>query len=95
MPQLLWFKRIRQNLKIVFIIAILINIGMWFERFVIIVGSLYQDFLPANWGIYIPTWVDIGTLPRHARRVFHAVSVVRAVSADDCGFRSQRRHAAG
>ena len=59
--QLLWFKRVRQNLKLVFVIGVLINIGMWFERFVIIVGSLYQDFLPANWGVYYPTWVDIGT----------------------------------
>ena len=39
----------------------LINIGMWIERFVIVVGSLYQDFLPANWGAYYPTWVDVGT----------------------------------
>src|SRR5665213_1011877 len=61
MTQLLWFKRIRQNLKIVFVIAVLINYGMWFERFVIIVGSLYQDFLPANWGYYKQTWVDVLT----------------------------------
>jgi molybdopterin-containing oxidoreductase family membrane subunit len=61
LAQLLWFKRARQNLKLVFVIGVLINIGMWFERFVIIVGSLYQDFLPANWGVYFPTWVDIGT----------------------------------
>ena len=61
MAQLLWFKRIRQNLKIVFVLAVLTNIGMWFERFTIIVGSLYQDFLPANWGFYKQTWVDIGT----------------------------------
>jgi molybdopterin-containing oxidoreductase family membrane subunit len=59
--QLLWFKRVRQNLKVVFVIAVLINIGMWFERFTIIVGSLYQDFLPANWGFYKQTWVDIAT----------------------------------
>jgi len=61
LPQLFWFKRVRQNLKLIFLIAVLINIGMWFERFVIIVGSLYQDFLPANWDVYFPTWVDIGT----------------------------------
>jgi molybdopterin-containing oxidoreductase family membrane subunit len=61
MTQLLWFKRVRRNLKLVFIIAVLINIGMWFERFVIVVGSLYQDFLPSSWGIFFPTWVDIGT----------------------------------
>ncbi|HUB86904.1 MAG TPA: NrfD/PsrC family molybdoenzyme membrane anchor subunit [Verrucomicrobiae bacterium] len=60
LPQLLWIKKVRQNLKLVFVIALLLNIGMWFERFVIIVGSLYQDFLPANWGVYYPTWVDAG-----------------------------------
>jgi molybdopterin-containing oxidoreductase family membrane subunit len=60
LPQLFWFKKIRQNLRAVFVIAILINIGMWFERFTIIVGSLYQDFLPANWGVYYPTWMDMG-----------------------------------
>jgi hypothetical protein len=58
--QLLWFKKIRQNLAALFIIGILINIGMWSERFVIVVGSLYQDFLPANWGKYMPTIWDIG-----------------------------------
>jgi molybdopterin-containing oxidoreductase family membrane subunit len=61
MAQLFWFKRVRQNMKLVFVLAILIIIGMWFERFTIIVGSLYQDFLPANWGFYKQTWVDIGT----------------------------------
>jgi molybdopterin-containing oxidoreductase family membrane subunit len=59
--QLLWLKRARQNLALIFFIGVLINIGMWFERFVIVVGSLYQDFLPSSWGIYFPTWVDIGT----------------------------------
>jgi molybdopterin-containing oxidoreductase family membrane subunit len=60
-PQLFWFKWFRQNLVAVFVISILINIGMWFERFVIIVGSLYQDFLPSSWGYFKPTWVDICT----------------------------------
>ena len=58
--QLLWFKKIRANLAALFIIGILINIGMWTERFVIVVVSLYQDFLPANWGKYVPTRWDIG-----------------------------------
>jgi len=57
--QLLWFKKIRANLTALFIIGVLINCGMWTERFVIVVGSLYQDFLPANWGKYIPTIWDI------------------------------------
>ena len=58
--QLLWFKKIRANLAVLFVIGILINIGMWTERFVIVVGSLYQEFLPANWGKYMPTIWDIG-----------------------------------
>jgi hypothetical protein len=57
--QLLWFKKIRANLTALFIIGLLINIGMFTERFVIVVGSLYQDFLPANWGVYLPTRWDI------------------------------------
>ena len=60
-PQVFWFKKVRQNLIAVFIVSILANIGMWFERFVIVVGSLYQDFVPGNWGYYKPTWVDVCT----------------------------------
>ena len=60
-PQLFWSRKIRHNLVAVFIISILANIGMWFERFVIVVGSLYQDFVPGNWGYYKPTWVDVLT----------------------------------
>ena len=58
--QLLWFKKVRSNLLLLFVIGVLINCGMWTERFVIVVGSLYQDFLPANWGKYMPTIWDIG-----------------------------------
>ncbi|HEY1663095.1 MAG TPA: NrfD/PsrC family molybdoenzyme membrane anchor subunit [Verrucomicrobiae bacterium] len=61
LAQLLWFKKFRANLKFVFVLGLLINLGMWFERFTIIVGSLYQDFLPANWGFYKQTWVDVMT----------------------------------
>ena len=60
-PQLFWFKRVRQNMVLVWVLSILVNIGMWFERFVIVVTSLNREFLPANWGYYIPTWVDICT----------------------------------
>src|SRR5262245_45313577 len=60
-PQLFWFKRVRHNLIIVFIISILVNVGMWFERFVIIVISLHREFLPGNWGYFKPTWVDACT----------------------------------
>jgi Ni/Fe-hydrogenase subunit HybB-like protein len=57
-PQLLWSKRIRQNLPAMFIISIFINIGMWFERWVIIVLSLHRDFLPWSWGYYTPSIYD-------------------------------------
>lgn len=61
-PQLLWSKKIRTNPVAVFIIAIFINVGMWFERFVIIMTSLTRDFLPASWASYSPTWIEIATL---------------------------------
>src|SRR5437868_2266251 len=60
-PQIFWFKWARQNLVLVFIISILVNVGMWFERFVIIVIGLHRDFMPSNWGYYKPTYVDICT----------------------------------
>lgn len=58
-PQLFWFKKIRSNLTWVFIISIIINIGMWFERYVIIITSLTKDYLPANWSTYTPSMVEI------------------------------------
>jgi Ni/Fe-hydrogenase subunit HybB-like protein len=51
-PQAFWFKKIRRSIPIMFVISIFVNIGMWFERFVITVTSLHRDFLPANWGMY-------------------------------------------
>ena len=60
-PQLFWFRKVRRNVIIVFIISIFVNIGMWFERFVIIVTSLHRDYLPSSWSYFVPTWVDICT----------------------------------
>jgi molybdopterin-containing oxidoreductase family membrane subunit len=60
-PQFFWFKKIRTTMIIVFILSVFVNIGMWFERFVIVVTSLHRDFLPSSWGSYKPTWVDVGT----------------------------------
>lgn len=59
-PQLFWSRRIRKKLLIVFLISIIINIGMWFERYVIVVTSLTKDLLPSNWTDYTPTFVEIG-----------------------------------
>jgi len=61
-PQVLWFRKVRQTLPLVFVISLLINVGMWFERFVIIVTSLHRDFIPANWSSYTPTSVEVATL---------------------------------
>ncbi len=58
-PQIFWFKKARTTPWIMFVISIFVNIGMWFERFVIIVTSLHRDFLPSSWGMFVPTWVDI------------------------------------
>ena len=58
-PQLFWFKKARQSIAIMFVVCLLVNVGMWFERFVIIVTSLSQDYLPANWDYFHPTWVDL------------------------------------
>ena len=61
-PQIFWFKKMRTNLWVMTFVAILVTIGMWFERFVIIVISLHRDFLPSSWGYYKPTPVDLLTL---------------------------------
>jgi molybdopterin-containing oxidoreductase family membrane subunit len=60
-PQLLWFKRFRTNIPLLFAIAMLVNVGMWAERFVIVVVSLHRDFLPSSWGMYYPTVWDWAT----------------------------------
>ena len=60
-PQLFWFKKIRHHMLIVWILSIFVNIGMWFERFVIVVTSLNREFIPSNWSYYIPTKIDILT----------------------------------
>ena len=59
-PQLFWFKKIRTNIAATFVLSIVVNIGMWFERFVIIVTTLARDYLPSSWSYYVPTWVEIG-----------------------------------
>src|SRR6202162_3770315 len=65
-PQLLWFKRVRSSPLFLWIIAVIVNVGMWLERFVIVVTSLHRDFLPSSWGMYYPTKYDwatyVGTL---------------------------------
>lgn len=59
-PQLFWFKKIRTSIALTFALSIVVNIGMWFERFVIIVTSLHRDYLPSSWAMFYPTLADVG-----------------------------------
>jgi molybdopterin-containing oxidoreductase family membrane subunit len=61
-PQIFWFKRARTSIPILFALSIVINIGMWFERFVIIVTSLHRDYLPSAWAYFSPTVWDVSCL---------------------------------
>ncbi len=60
-PQLFWFKGVRTNLAAVFVLSLFVNVGMWFERFVIIVTSLHRDYLPSSWADYSPTTIELAT----------------------------------
>lgn len=59
-PQIFWFKKMRRSVLVTFLISIFVNIGMWFERFVIIATSIARDYLPSSWSYYTPSWVEIG-----------------------------------
>jgi molybdopterin-containing oxidoreductase family membrane subunit len=61
-PQFLWFRQIRQSIPVMFLVSILVQIGMWTERFVIVITSLHRDFMPSAWGMYQPTKYDWSTL---------------------------------
>ncbi len=60
-PQCLWSRKVRNNVAILFVISLIVNVGMWLERFVIVVISLHRDFLPSSWGMYYPTRWDWAT----------------------------------
>lgn len=61
-PQLFWFKKLRRSIPVMFVVSIFVNIGMWFERFVITITSLHHDFIPANWGKYAWSYFDTAIL---------------------------------
>jgi len=61
-PQMFWFERARRSVPLLFAGAILVNVGMWFERFNIVVISLHRDYLPSSWSVYVPTPVELGIL---------------------------------
>jgi molybdopterin-containing oxidoreductase family membrane subunit len=62
LPQLLWFKKLRVNVPFLFVLSVCINIGMWFERYVIIISALSREYNPAVWGEFIPSWPEMGIL---------------------------------
>jgi hypothetical protein len=59
-PHVFWFKRMRTSITALFTVSVIVSIGMWFERFIIVVTSLHRDFLPSSWGMYYPTKWDFG-----------------------------------
>ncbi len=61
-PQLMWFPSLRRSPAVLFVVSILVNVGMWLERFMIVAVSLTRDFLPSSWAMFRPTWVDWGLL---------------------------------
>jgi len=83
-PQLLWLKKIRLNPYTLFIISIVINIGMWLERFVIVITSLHRDFLPSSWDMYYPTFWDwstyLGTIGLFVALLFIFIRVLPMIS---------------
>jgi Ni/Fe-hydrogenase subunit HybB-like protein len=83
-PQVLWLQRIRSNVLALFIIAIVVNIGMWLERFIIVVTSLHRDFLPSAWAFYLPTVWDwatfVGTIGLFFALLFLFVRVLPMIS---------------
>ena len=60
-PQIMWSRKVRNNVAVLFVISLIVNVGMWLERFVIVVISLHRDFLPSSWGMYYPTRWDWAT----------------------------------
>jgi len=83
-PQLLWSRRVRHNVPLLFIISLIVNVGMWFERFIIVVTSLSRDFIPAAWDNYYPTFYDfatyIGTIGLFFALLFLFIRVLPVIS---------------
>jgi Ni/Fe-hydrogenase subunit HybB-like protein len=86
-PNLFWWKAARQNVWVLWVASILVNVGMWTERFIIIVTSLHRDFLPSSWAMYYPTWVDwsiyAGTLGLFGTLFLLFLRFVPSVSASE------------
>ena len=83
MIQLFWFRSVRDNIPLLFILSLFVNVGMWLERFIIIVTSLHRDFLPSSWDMYAPTRWDFGMFARHDRLVPGALLPLHPLPAGD------------
>jgi molybdopterin-containing oxidoreductase family membrane subunit len=83
-PQLIWWDKIQNSVVALFIIAMFVNVGMWLERFIIVVTSLHRDFMPSSWGMYWPTVWDwatyVGTIGLFLTLMFLFLRVVPAIS---------------
>jgi Ni/Fe-hydrogenase subunit HybB-like protein len=83
-PQLLWSERVKANVPLLFGISLIVNVGMWLERFVIVITSLHRDFLPSSWGMYYPTWVDwaiyVGSIGLFLTLLFLFIRVLPMIS---------------
>lgn len=84
MPQALWSARVRRNIPLLFVLSLFVNVGMWLERFIIVVTSLHRSFLPSSWGMYRPTFWDwatfIGTIGLFVSLLFLFIRVLPAIS---------------
>jgi molybdopterin-containing oxidoreductase family membrane subunit len=83
-PQLLWFKAIRSQVMALWLISLVVNVGMWLERFVIVITSLHRDFLPSSWGMYTPTVYDwaifLGTIGLFLALIFLFIRLLPMIS---------------
>ena len=80
MIQLFWFRKVRDNIALLFILSLFVNVGMWLERFIIIVTSLHRDFLPSSWDMYAPDAVGL----RHVRGTIGCSSRSSSCSSASC-----------
>jgi molybdopterin-containing oxidoreductase family membrane subunit len=83
-PQILWFRSMRRNVPVLFVLSLIVNVGMWTERFIIVVTSLHRDYLPSSWGMYYPTIWDwatyIGTIGLFVFMIFLFVRFLPVIS---------------
>ena len=82
--------KIRRNVAALFVISLIVQTGMWLERFIIVVTSLHRDFLPSSWGMYYPTELGLGDAIWFDRIVLHPVLAVHPIPAHDLDLRDAR-----